>query len=195
MAAPIRTGRRATSVRGSAAPSSRRSFPSRASRFFGKTGVGPNRAFGASFIREARSTQPTTWARSVPSRIWPSTLRAAERHDPTASQLRGLRDQLQPDRAQSVEPCRSSTSVSRQRRSLQQRRTRGWAYWTNHPECVIDTYVETIENPPVPEIQAWRHIVFDVSSLLGDRANEDRVRRRPASRWMACLTGQSARPR
>jgi len=43
-----------------------------------------------------------------------------------------------------------------------------WAYWTNHPECVIDTYVETIENPPVPEIQRWRHIVFDVSSLLGD---------------------------
>ncbi len=43
-----------------------------------------------------------------------------------------------------------------------------WVYWTNHPECVIDTYVETIENPPVPEIQRWRHIVFDVSSLLGN---------------------------
>jgi hypothetical protein len=33
---------------------------------------------------------------------------------------------------------------------------------------VIDTYGETIENPPVPEIQRWRHVVFDVSSLLGD---------------------------
>jgi transglutaminase-like putative cysteine protease len=43
-----------------------------------------------------------------------------------------------------------------------------WAYWTNHPECVIDTYVETIDNPPVPEVQRWRHIVFDVSVLLGD---------------------------
>lgn len=43
-----------------------------------------------------------------------------------------------------------------------------WVYWTNHPECVIDTYVETIENPPVPEVQRWRHVVFDVTSLLGD---------------------------
>jgi len=43
-----------------------------------------------------------------------------------------------------------------------------WVYWTNHPECVIDTYVETIENPPVSEVQRWRHIVFDVSTLLGD---------------------------
>ena len=43
-----------------------------------------------------------------------------------------------------------------------------WVYWTNHPDCVIDTYVETIENPPVQEVQRWRHIVFDVSSLLGD---------------------------
>jgi len=41
-----------------------------------------------------------------------------------------------------------------------------WAYWTNHPECVVETYVETIENPPVAEIQRWRHIVLDVSSLL-----------------------------
>ena len=43
-----------------------------------------------------------------------------------------------------------------------------WVYWTNYPECVIDTYVETIESSPVPEVQRWRHIVFDVSSLLGD---------------------------
>ena len=43
-----------------------------------------------------------------------------------------------------------------------------WAYWTNHPECVIDTYVETIENPPVAEVERWRHLVFDVSSLLRD---------------------------
>jgi len=41
-----------------------------------------------------------------------------------------------------------------------------WAYWTNHPECVIETYIETIVNPPVDEIQRWRHIVFDVSSLI-----------------------------
>ena len=41
-----------------------------------------------------------------------------------------------------------------------------WSYWTNHPECVIDTYEETLSDLPTGETQTWRHIVFDVSSLI-----------------------------
>ena len=42
-----------------------------------------------------------------------------------------------------------------------------WAYWISHPECVTSAYVETIEDPPTPEIQQWLHIVFDVSTGAG----------------------------
>lgn len=43
-----------------------------------------------------------------------------------------------------------------------------WAYWTNHPECVVETYEEVLADSPTGIIQTWRHIVFDVSSLLGE---------------------------
>jgi len=41
------------------------------------------------------------------------------------------------------------------------------AYWTNHPEAVVRTYVETVTNPPVPETQQWFHIELDLSDLVG----------------------------
>ena len=44
--------------------------------------------------------------------------------------------------------------------------TGAWSYWTNHPECVIETYEETLDGLPSGETQTWRHIVFDVSSLI-----------------------------
>ncbi|MBI5481321.1 MAG: hypothetical protein HY906_20855, partial [Deltaproteobacteria bacterium] len=40
------------------------------------------------------------------------------------------------------------------------------AYWTNHPECVIRTWVEEIANPPVEGVERWFHIEFDVTSLV-----------------------------
>ena len=43
-----------------------------------------------------------------------------------------------------------------------------WSYWTNHPECVVDVYEETLTGLPSGEAQTWRHIVFDVSSLIGE---------------------------
>jgi len=33
---------------------------------------------------------------------------------------------------------------------------------------LIAAPVETIESPPVSEVQRWSHVVFDVASLLGD---------------------------
>jgi transglutaminase-like putative cysteine protease len=41
-----------------------------------------------------------------------------------------------------------------------------WRYWTNHPECVVRTYEEVIDNMPSNVVQTWRHVVFDVSSLV-----------------------------
>jgi len=41
-----------------------------------------------------------------------------------------------------------------------------WAYWTNHPECVVETYVEDLGEQPSGITQRWRHIVFDVTRLL-----------------------------
>lgn len=41
-----------------------------------------------------------------------------------------------------------------------------WGYWTNHPECVVETYEEVLSNMPSGIVQTWRHIVFDVSSLV-----------------------------
>ncbi len=43
-----------------------------------------------------------------------------------------------------------------------------WAYWTNHPECVVETYAEVLSDSPTGIVQTWRHIVFDVSSLFPD---------------------------
>lgn len=39
-------------------------------------------------------------------------------------------------------------------------------YWTNHPECVVRTWVEEIVNPPVEGVQRWFHIEFDLTSLM-----------------------------
>ena len=41
-----------------------------------------------------------------------------------------------------------------------------WCYFTNHPECVLDTYVETVSHAPTQALQRWQHIVVDVSSLV-----------------------------
>ncbi len=40
------------------------------------------------------------------------------------------------------------------------------AFWTNHPECVLRTWVEEILNPPVEGTQRWFHVEFDLSSLI-----------------------------
>lgn len=40
------------------------------------------------------------------------------------------------------------------------------ACWTNHPECVTGTRVETIENPPAAGAERWFHVTFDLTSLL-----------------------------
>lgn len=42
------------------------------------------------------------------------------------------------------------------------------AYWTNHPECVVRTWIEEIENPPAEGVERWFHIEFDLTPLLGD---------------------------
>jgi len=42
------------------------------------------------------------------------------------------------------------------------------AYWTNHPECVVRTWIEEIANPPVEGVERWFHIEFDLTSLLPD---------------------------
>lgn len=42
-----------------------------------------------------------------------------------------------------------------------------FAYWTNHPECVVYTWVEEIENPPVEGVERWFHLQFDLTALLG----------------------------
>jgi len=41
------------------------------------------------------------------------------------------------------------------------------AYWTNHPECVVRTWIEEIENPPAEGVERWFHIEFDLTPLLG----------------------------
>ncbi len=43
-----------------------------------------------------------------------------------------------------------------------------WQYWTNHPECVITTYEEVIDDEPSGIVQTWRHIVVDVTALLDE---------------------------
>ena len=43
-----------------------------------------------------------------------------------------------------------------------------WEFWTNHPECIVRTYEEVLDDLPSGIVQTWRHMVFDVSSLLGD---------------------------
>jgi len=49
------------------------------------------------------------------------------------------------------------------------------SWWTNYPGCVVNTYIETITNPPVKGIQRWFHVVFDLTALTGplDLNNED----------------------
>jgi len=41
------------------------------------------------------------------------------------------------------------------------------AYWTNHPECMVRTWIEEIENPPAEGVERWFHIEFDLAPLLG----------------------------
>jgi transglutaminase-like putative cysteine protease len=48
-----------------------------------------------------------------------------------------------------------------------------WRYWTNHPECVVSTYEEVIDNVPSGIVQTWRHIVFDASSLVESEESSD----------------------
>ncbi len=43
-----------------------------------------------------------------------------------------------------------------------------FAYWTNHPECLVRTWVEEIENPPAAGVERWFHLEFDLTPLLGD---------------------------
>lgn len=40
------------------------------------------------------------------------------------------------------------------------------AYWTNHPECVVKTWVEEVTNPPVEGKEKWFHVEFDLRPLL-----------------------------
>ncbi len=40
------------------------------------------------------------------------------------------------------------------------------AYWTSHPECVKQTWVERITNPPAEGTERWFHIEFDLTSML-----------------------------
>lgn len=40
-------------------------------------------------------------------------------------------------------------------------------HWTNHPECVVETWVEQISNPPAIGVERWYHVVFDLTSMLG----------------------------
>lgn len=40
------------------------------------------------------------------------------------------------------------------------------AYWTNHPECVMETWIEEVSNPPVEGKERWFHIKFNLESLL-----------------------------
>ncbi len=44
-----------------------------------------------------------------------------------------------------------------------------YAFWTDHPECVTTTWVETIVNPPVAEENKWFNIEFDLTSMLPPR--------------------------
>jgi hypothetical protein len=40
------------------------------------------------------------------------------------------------------------------------------AFWTNHPDSVVATWIEDISNYPVKESERWFHIIFDLSSVL-----------------------------
>ncbi|MBP7864433.1 MAG: carboxypeptidase regulatory-like domain-containing protein [Acidobacteria bacterium] len=51
-------------------------------------------------------------------------------------------------------------------------------YWTNHPECLVRTGVETVENPPTEGVQHWFHLEFDLGPILnltGDLDRDGRV--------------------
>ncbi|MCF7848671.1 MAG: carboxypeptidase regulatory-like domain-containing protein [Kiritimatiellales bacterium] len=43
--------------------------------------------------------------------------------------------------------------------------------WSNHPECVTRTWVETTDNPPAKGAERWFHIEFNLESLL-EQSNE-----------------------
>lgn len=42
------------------------------------------------------------------------------------------------------------------------------AYWTDHPECVVDTFIEEITNPPAEGVERWFNIEFDLAPLFDD---------------------------
>lgn len=51
-------------------------------------------------------------------------------------------------------------------------------YWTNHPECLLRTWVESVENPPADGVQQWFHLEFDLGPILnlsGDLDRDGRV--------------------
>ena len=41
------------------------------------------------------------------------------------------------------------------------------AYWTDHPECVTQTWIEEINNLPVPDTWRWFYIEFNLTNLTG----------------------------
>jgi len=41
-----------------------------------------------------------------------------------------------------------------------------WAWWTNHPECVLNTSLEEVTNPPVVGRERWFHIEFHLTPLV-----------------------------
>ena len=45
-------------------------------------------------------------------------------------------------------------------------RTGNETYWTNHPECVVETRTEEITNPPAMGTEKWFIIQFDLTSLV-----------------------------
>lgn len=49
--------------------------------------------------------------------------------------------------------------------------------WTNHPECVVDRWIEVIEEPPIEGAEIWAHIRLDLAPLfgLGDMNCDGRV--------------------
>jgi hypothetical protein len=50
-------------------------------------------------------------------------------------------------------------------------------YWTNHPECVLGTWIEEIPHESTDQVQRWFHVEMDLEPLLGVP-----VPRRPAGR-------------
>jgi len=59
------------------------------------------------------------------------------------------------------------------------------AYWTNHPECVVSTWIEEIANPPIMETERWFYIKFDISSLINGSSDANSNNTRDDSRCVS----------